>query len=75
MNVTFFGTTTLLFDDGKDALMFDGHFTRPSFLRYVMGTMETDTAMADSILERFDFSRLRGIFVSHTHQLSGGTAG
>ena len=67
MNVTFFGTTTLLFDDGKDALMFDGHFTRPSFLRYVMGTMETDTAMADSILERFDFSRLRGIFVSHTH--------
>ena len=45
MNVTFFGTTTLLFDDGKDALMFDGHFTRPSFLRYVMGTMETDTAL------------------------------
>lgn len=30
MKVTFFGTTTLLFDDGKDQILFDAHFTRPS---------------------------------------------
>ncbi len=67
MNVTFFGTTTLLFDDGKDALLFDGHFTRPSLMTYLLGNLRTDTAMADHLLDRFDFSRLRGIFVSHTH--------
>ena len=30
MKVTFFGTTTLLFDDGKDQILFDAHITRPS---------------------------------------------
>ena len=27
MKVTYFGTTTLLFDDGKDQIFFDAHFT------------------------------------------------
>ena len=37
MKVTFFGTTTLLFDDGKDQILFDCHFTRPSLKNYVLG--------------------------------------
>ena len=37
MKVTFFGTTTLLFDDGKDQILFDCHFTRPSILSYIRG--------------------------------------
>lgn len=37
MKVTFFGTTTLLFDDGKDQILFDCHFTRPSLLKYICG--------------------------------------
>ena len=67
MEVTFFGTTTLLFDDGKDQLLFDGHFTRPSLIKYLLGNLETDTAMAESLMQRFDFSRLRAVFVSHSH--------
>ena len=30
MKITFLGTTTLLFDDGADQILFDAHFTRPS---------------------------------------------
>ena len=30
LKITFFGTTTLLFDDGRDQILFDAHFTRPS---------------------------------------------
>ena len=32
LKVTFFGTTTLLFDDGKDQVLFDAHVTRPSLV-------------------------------------------
>jgi len=67
MKVTFFGTTTLLFDDGKDAVLFDGFFTRPLLPLYRVGKVTTDTALADNFMSRYDFSRLRAIFVSHTH--------
>ena len=37
LKVTFFGTTTLLFDDGTDQILFDAHFTRPSLIKYIAG--------------------------------------
>jgi hypothetical protein len=38
MKITYFGTTTLLFDDGTDQILFDCHFTRPSLLKYIGGS-------------------------------------
>ena len=67
MKVTFFGTTTLLFDDGKDQLLFDAHFTRPSLGRYIFGKGRTDTALAEELLTLHRVDRLRAIFVSHSH--------
>lgn len=67
MKVTFFGTTTLLFDDGKDQILFDCHFTRPSLLKYISGSEETDTKLADELLKIHKVDRLRAIFVSHSH--------
>lgn len=67
MKITYFGTTTLLFDDGKDQVMFDAHFTRPSLLRYVFGSAGTNAALADALLAAHRVDRLRAIFVSHTH--------
>lgn len=67
MNVTYLGTTTLLFDDGQDQILFDCHITRPSLLRCFMGKLSTDTAIADRIMREFEINRLRAIFVSHTH--------
>lgn len=67
MKVTFFGTTTLLFDDGSDQLLFDAHLTRPSLPRYIFGRGETDRALADELIRLHGIDRLRAIFVSHSH--------
>ncbi|MCR5067259.1 MAG: hypothetical protein K6A14_04260 [Erysipelotrichaceae bacterium] len=68
MKVTFFGTTTLLFDDGTDQILFDCHFTRPSLAKYITnGSEPTDTALADFLMKLHDISRLKAIFVSHSH--------
>ena len=51
MKVTYFGTTTLLFDDGKDQILFDAHLTRPSIGKYVLGAKAcTDTALCDKLV-------------------------
>ena len=67
MNVTYFGTTTLLFDDGIDQLLFDCHVTRPSLFQYLFGTLSTDRRIADRVIAEYQIHRLRGIFISHSH--------
>ncbi len=67
MKVTYFGTTVLLFDDGKDQILFDCHVTRPSFTEFQFSEFETNKELCDEIIKDYDISRLRGIFISHTH--------
>ena len=67
MKVTFLGTTTLLFDDGTDQVLFDAHITRPSLFKYAFGKFSTDKHMADHIIEGFGIDRLKAIFISHSH--------
>ena len=68
LRVTFFGTTTLLFDDGNDQILFDAHFTRPTIEKYIAGAkVETNTKLCDKLIELHHIDRLRAIFVSHTH--------
>ncbi len=68
LKITFFGTTTLLFDDGEDQVLFDAHFTRPSMITYARGGKAgTDFAMCDKMIRRHRIDRLRAIFISHTH--------
>jgi len=67
MRITYFGTTTLLFDDGKDQILFDCHFTRPSLLKYIAGSEATDKKLVDQMIEKHHIDRLKAIFVSHTH--------
>jgi len=67
MKVTFFGTTTLLFDDGTDQVLFDAHFTRPSLFKYIFGSQPTDAALADELLQIHRVDRLRAMFISHAH--------
>ena len=68
MKVTYFGTTTLLFDDGKDQVLFDAHLTRPSLAKYIRNAKAvTDTALCDKMIRMHHIDRLRAVFVSHTH--------
>ncbi len=68
LKVTYFGTTTLLFDDGKDQILFDAHVTRPSLIKYAGGAKEkTNTALCDKLIRLHKIRRLRAVFISHTH--------
>lgn len=68
LKITFFGTTTLLFDDGTDQILFDAHFTRPSLEKYIAGAkVKTNKELCDKIIRSHHIDRLRAIFVSHTH--------
>ena len=67
MKVTYLGTTMLLFDNGKDQLLFDCHVTRPSILSYLFARLSTDEATVDRVIRDFRIDRLRGIFISHSH--------
>ena len=67
MKVTFFGTTTLLFDDGEDQILFDCQVTRPSIPRFLFGNLQTDRDTADKVIRQFQIRRLRAMFISHSH--------
>ncbi|MBP3869651.1 MAG: MBL fold metallo-hydrolase [Faecalicoccus sp.] len=68
MKITFFGTTTLLFDDGKYQILFDAHVTRPSLKKYVKGAeVVTNTQLCDHLIKVHKMNRLRAIFILHTH--------
>ena len=68
LKVTYLGTTTLLFDDGKDQILFDAHITRPSLSSYIRGAKEsTNRALCDEIIRLHHIDRLRAVFISHTH--------
>ena len=67
MKITFFGTTTLLFDDGRDQVFFDAHMTRPSLFKYICGSDVTDARLMEEMLALHHIDRLRALFISHTH--------
>lgn len=68
MKITYLGTTVLLFDDGKDQLLFDAYISRPGgLLQAGTAKLKTDKKLAETLIHRFRINRLRGIFISHSH--------
>lgn len=67
MKVTYLGTTVLLFDDGKDQILFDAHLTRPSIFQFLFGSLQTDEDICDEIIHKHEMNRVKAIFISHTH--------
>lgn len=67
MKVSYLGTTTLLFDDGKDQVLFDCHVTRPSIRTCIKGMLDSNDSVVDKVISDFKINRLKAIFVSHSH--------
>ncbi|NEK86815.1 MBL fold metallo-hydrolase [Blastococcus saxobsidens] len=71
LGVTFLGVSTLLFDDGQDAVLTDGFFSRPPLLRVALGRVAPDAGRIDAALGRLGLdgpgSRLRAVVPVHTH--------
>jgi L-ascorbate metabolism protein UlaG (beta-lactamase superfamily) len=67
VQVTFMGTTTLLFRDKDHALLIDGFFTRPRKMRVLFGLVAPDAGVVDTELKRAGIEQLDAIYVAHSH--------
>ena len=67
VKVTFFGVSTLLFDDGKNQVMIDGFFSRLPLKTMLEGPVSTDKAAVDAALARGGVGKVDGLFVAHSH--------
>jgi L-ascorbate metabolism protein UlaG (beta-lactamase superfamily) len=65
--VTFLGVSTLLFDDGRSAVLTDGFFSRPPLLKVAVSRIAPDPRRIDAALSRAGVGRLDAIVPVHTH--------
>lgn len=65
--VTWIGVSTLLIDDGTTALMIDGFFTRPGFLRVLLGRIAPRPETVAACLRRAGVTRLDAVICAHSH--------
>jgi L-ascorbate metabolism protein UlaG (beta-lactamase superfamily) len=67
LQVTFFGVSTLLIDDGETQILIDGFFSRPSMITALTSDISSDTAVIEKYIRDYDMRRVKGVFVTHTH--------
>ncbi len=65
---TWFGTSTLLFDDGETQILIDGFVSRPAVTRQLLGRpVESDAAAINRFMLDNRLDRLAAIIPAHTH--------
>ena len=68
LNVTWFGVSTLLFDDGETQILVDGYISRPAAADIAMlKPVSNDAATINYWLHEYGVWRLAAIIPSHTH--------
>ena len=67
LRAQFFGTTTVLIRDDKNAIMIDGFFSRPDALQLLLGKIEPDPVRIGEALNRGNVPDLDYLLVSHSH--------
>ena len=65
---TWFGVSTLLFDDGQTQILVDGFISRPSLIDTVLNRNVTnDAPMINYVLNEYEIRRLAAIIPVHSH--------
>lgn len=68
VTVTWFGVTTLLFDDGETQILIDGFVSRPGLWQLLSGKpVDNDSAMINFFLNEYRVRRLAAIIPVHSH--------
>ena len=71
LHVTFFGVSTLLFDDGETAILTDGFFSRPGYIRQFVSmfapVLAPDRQAIDRSLQRAGIEHLAAVIATHSH--------
>lgn len=66
LSVTYFGTSTLLFSDGRDRILVDGFFSRPRLRTLLTSALVSNEAAIGQGLD-VDQPPLRAVLVAHGH--------
>lgn len=67
LSLVFFGTSTVLLSDGEHAILTDGFFSRPSWLRLLLTRFESNPDEIDFALKQGNIKKVDAIFVAHSH--------
>lgn len=67
VRVTFFGVSSLLFDDGVNSVLVDGFFSRPGRAAVILGKIAPNPELIRTSLERAGIKKLSAVVVSHAH--------
>ena len=67
LTASFFGTTTLAFSDGDNAVMVDAFLSRPGIGDVLFGTLSSDKATIDRNLTRAGVGKVDLLVVTHSH--------
>lgn len=67
VTATFFGTSTLAFNDGRHVLLVDGFVSRPRLMSVVFGTVSPDYHAIEAAFSGLFTDRSVAVMVSHTH--------
>jgi L-ascorbate metabolism protein UlaG (beta-lactamase superfamily) len=68
VRVTWFGVTTLLFDDGETQILIDGFFSRPDIFDIIFRRpIVSDAANINYVLDEFRMRRLAAVIPIHSH--------
>ncbi|WP_235298150.1 MBL fold metallo-hydrolase [Portibacter marinus] len=66
-SVTYFGVSTLLFNDGETKFIIDGFFTRPSASKVLFRKLTTDKKLVNQIVRDYELQDLDAVLVNHSH--------
>lgn len=68
LTARFFGTSTLLFDDGEEAILIDGFFSRPSIFQLIFQPLtQKSPGEIKEILDPVLRGKLKAVAVAHAH--------
>lgn len=67
LRVMFMGVTTILLEDGKNAIMTDGFFSRPGLKSFPAGKIKPDQARISYALSRAGVTKLDAVLTAHSH--------
>lgn len=67
ISIKYYGTSTLLFDDGETQIMSDGFFSRPSFAELAFKAFAPNTLLLEKTAKTEKLQRLAAIIPVHSH--------
>ena len=67
LTARFYGTTSLLFSDGRDAIVLDGFISRPGVLQVLLNPIQPVDSLVDLIISDSKPATIRAVLVAHAH--------